>query len=113
MRLELELDQMFSDELAEDVLVIRGDDKDTIRAIIDPVGQEVITGDGVSIGKRAVDLLVQKDQYVINKKLETPQQNDVFELCDGTRLKLLVGPVGTFEWEVLNFVYRITATIQN
>ena len=108
----IELDQMFSDELAEDVRVRRGNDDDVIRAIVIPAGQEVISPEGISLGKRAVDLLVLKSGYVIAKNLEQPQQNDVFTLSSGASLKLLVGPSGTFEWEVLDHVYRITATIQ-
>ena len=113
MGLEVEFDQMFSDELADDVVVIRGDSRGVIRAIVDPVGQEIVTGDGLVVGKRPIDLLVLKDTYHIGKKLEIPQQNDEFELPDGTRLELAVGPdMGTFEWEVLNLVYRITTIVQ-
>ena len=112
LRNEIELDQIFSDELAEDIEVIRDGARDRIRAIVIPVGQEVVTADGIVIGKRTVDLLVQKDQYLIDKKLEIPQQNDSFVLCDGVKLTLLVGQNGTFEWEVLDLVYRITTTVQ-
>ena len=112
MRLAIELDQMFSDELAEDVLVIRGQNEDLIRAVVVPTGQEVFTADGLSVGKRAIDLLVRKDKFILGKKLEIPQQNDEFRLCDGTALKLLVGPGGTYEWEVVDTVYRIATAVQ-
>lgn len=112
LRSEIELDQIFSDELAEDVVVIRGESQDTIRAIVIAAGQEVARADGLSVGKRAFDLLVMVDQYIIGKQLEAPEQNDSFVLCDGTQLQLHTGPNGTFEWEVINEVYRITTTLQ-
>lgn len=112
MGLEIELDEMFTDEITESVVYSRGDDEVSLCAIPEEGRFEALQPNGVIVEVRTVDFLVKSKDLDFGSGPTEPNRKDTITRTRGgitSTFEVLPDPAFTHfeEVDTYGFCYRI------